>query len=85
MKFAKRTYGNGLTGMNLNLNLTQCEVLKSFGEEIKQGVLDGNQEIIVQAAANLLPFFELFKEFSYKNDPNLWLNEENPKKSYPEE
>ena len=60
MKFAKKTYGTGLTGMNLNLNFTQCEVLNFCGEEIKKALTDDNKELLVQAATSLLPFFELF-------------------------
>ena len=75
-KFAKTRTGHGVTGMELNLNLTQCEVLNLHGEEIKKALADDNKELLVQTATALLPFLELFDQFQNRHDPNLWVNED---------
>lgn len=75
-KFAKTREGFGVIGMTLNLNLTQCQALNFYLNEIKfmiEKSKDG--KIQIGAVEPLLPFLELFKDIQNPMDPNLWNND----------
>lgn len=74
-KFATVTEGYGITGMKLNLNLTQCQALNYHFNEIKRMIENSEDgKIKIGAVEPLLPFLELFKDIQNPMDPNLWDN-----------
>ena len=74
-KFAKVREGFGVVGMELNLNLTQCQALNFSLIEIKFMIENSEDgKIQIGAIQPLLPFLELFKDINNPMDPNLWDN-----------
>ena len=74
-KFATIMEGYGITGMKLNLNLTQCQALNFHLNEIKHMIEKSEDgKIQIGAIAPLLPFLELFKDIQNPMDSNLWNN-----------
>ena len=82
--FAIKQYGKGVIGMNLNLNLAQCEVLSNVHHSLNSphGLTENEATDILYSLA---PFFKLFSDFPSKNDPNLWKNGEVIEVSTPDE
>lgn len=84
-KFAHIQTGMGVTGMELKLNLQQCQVLNMSRESLEKAntLLDSNsveeiangREMLKQTVQSLMPFLNLFNEFQHLNDPNMWVNE----------
>ena len=74
-KFATVKEGYGVIGMTLNLNLTQCQALNYYLNEIKHMIEKSEDgKIQIGAVEPLLPFLELFKDIQNPMDPNLWDN-----------
>lgn len=73
--FATKQYGEGLTGMSLNLNLAQCEVLSDVYHTLNSshGLTENEATDILYS---LTAFFKLFSDFPSRNNPNLWKNGE---------
>jgi len=76
-QFAKPREGFGIQGMDLKLNIVQCQVLNFHWNQIK-GFMEENpvNEIPKEIIEPLMPFLALFKDFQNTHDPNLWVNEE---------
>ena len=74
-KFAKVREGYGVVGMDINLNLAQCQALNFHLNEIKHMIeVSEDGKIPSGAVEPLLPFLELFKDIQNPMDPNLWDN-----------
>ena len=74
-KFATVKEGYGITGMTLNLNLTQCQALNYHLNEIKRMIENSEDgKIQIGVVEPLLPFLELFKDIQNPMDPSLWDN-----------
>lgn len=72
-KFCNLTVGNGINGMELNLNLVQCLTLAMKHNELKNVIESGKEQIPVQMINDLIPFLKLFESF-YPESKNIWDN-----------
>lgn len=71
-KYATFKESYGKTGLQINLNLTQCQVLAEFSIHAKQAKEDNKP---LTYPDYLQPFFDLFLEFGDKFSDDLFSNE----------
>ena len=82
-KFANTTVAIGVTGMELNLNLAQCQKLSEIRDRTivalnmpeKKSSYE-TKELMRVILMELTPFLELFKDFPTPSGIDLWVNEE---------
>jgi len=82
-KFATQTVAIGVTGMELSLNLAQCQKLSEIRDRTivalnmpeKKSSYE-TKELMRNVLMELTPFLELFKDFPTPLNSNLWVNEE---------
>lgn len=82
-KFATQTVAIGVTGMELSLNLAQCQKLSEIRDRTIVALnMPGKvssyetKELMRNILMELTLFLELFKDFPTPLNSNLWVNEE---------
>ena len=67
--------GQGIIGMQINLNLQQCIMLAQFASE----VTIANQQNRLSYPKSIQTFLDQFKQFGFNDDPNLFCENEEVK------